>query len=104
MSYLMRGNVYWADLGAGRKPYLVVSNNDRNRHLASAVVVRLTTTLKPPLSTIIDLTGADYPLVGRVLCDDIMVAHEDDYPEHAGALSPATMRRVEGALRIVLAL
>jgi mRNA-degrading endonuclease toxin of MazEF toxin-antitoxin module len=34
MSAPLRGQVYWADLGFGAKPWLVVSNNDRNRALS----------------------------------------------------------------------
>jgi mRNA interferase MazF len=100
---LARGQVYWADIGAGRKPYLVVSNNSRHRHLGTALVVRATTTAKPSLDSIVELGAAD-PLVGRVLCDDITVLYGDDAVEPAGALSPATMRRVDAGLRVALAL
>ncbi|MCL2466983.1 MAG: type II toxin-antitoxin system PemK/MazF family toxin [Micrococcales bacterium] len=102
MAYV-RGQVFWADIGAGRKPYLVVSNNARNRNLGSALVVRVTTTPKPQLASIVELDHAD-PLVGRVLCDDITVLYPDDHTEPAGALSVATMRRVDSALRVALAL
>lgn len=102
MAYV-RGQVFWADIGAGRKPYLVVSNNPRNRNLGSALVVRITTTPKPALASIVALGPAD-PLVGRVLCDDITVLYADDRTEPAGALAPATMRQVDAALRVALAL
>jgi mRNA interferase MazF len=101
---LIRGNVYWADAGFGRKPYLVVSNSRRNTHLRSALVVRLTTTPKPPLDTIVELTSADVPLVGRVMCDDFETLEAEENVEHAGALSPRTMLRVDDALRVALAL
>jgi mRNA interferase MazF len=98
-----RGQVYWADLGAGRKPYLIVSNNSRNRHLGSALAARITTTTKPPITSVVELGPAD-PLVGRVLCDDLTVLYPDDHAEPAGALTVATMRRVDAALRVALAL
>jgi mRNA interferase MazF len=90
-------------LGAGRKPYLVVSNNPRNRQLGTALIVRITTTPKPELDSIIELDRSD-PLAGRVLCDDITVLFDDDEVVLAGALSPATMRRVDAGLRTALAL
>jgi len=100
----VRGNVYFADLtGAGEKPWLVVSNNGRNDALGSALVVRVTTTVKPPLASIVELQPAD-PLVGRVLCDDITTIYDDDHFRHAGALTLATMTKVGAALRVALAL
>lgn len=102
MAYL-RGNVYFADLGAGEKPWLVVSNNGRNNALGSALVVRITTTVKPPLASIVELSPHDR-LVGRVLCDDITVLYDDDPARHACALTLATMSKVAGALRVALAL
>lgn len=102
---LLRGNVYWATFNdkVGEKPWLVVSNNQRNARLHSALVARITTSRKPPLDTVVELTHAD-PLVGRVLCDDIDVLYEDEPHRPAGALSPATMRSVNEALRIALGL
>lgn len=99
----IRGNVYFADLGAGDKPWLVVSNNGRNDALGSALVVRITTSVKPPLASIVELSSAD-PVVGRVLCDDITVLYDDDLHRHTGALTLATMNKVGAALRIALAL
>ena len=45
-----RGQVYRCDLGYGLKPWLVVSNNIRNRLLDDVIAIRLTTTVRdlPP--------------------------------------------------------
>ncbi|MDR1187615.1 MAG: type II toxin-antitoxin system PemK/MazF family toxin [Bifidobacteriaceae bacterium] len=102
MSSFSRGQIYWADIGAGRKPYLVVSNNARHRQLGTALVVRITTTRKPDLDTIVVLGPPD-PLVGSVLGDDITVLYADDQVEPAGALAPETMMRVNAGLRAALA-
>jgi mRNA interferase MazF len=99
----VRGRVYMADIGAGRKPWLVVSNNARNRALSDCVAVRLTTTRKPDLASVVRLDSAD-PLVGSVLCDDIAVIYRDDLLEDCGALSLPTMLRVALGLRSALAL
>ena len=99
----VRGRVYMADIGSGRKPWLVVSNNARNRALSDCLAVRLTTSVKPDLPSIIRLNSAD-PLIGRILCDDIALLYRSDLEEDRGALSPATMMKVATGLRSALAL
>jgi mRNA-degrading endonuclease toxin of MazEF toxin-antitoxin module len=44
MSAPLRGQVYRADIGFGPKPWLVVSNNHRNRALSDLLAVRITIT------------------------------------------------------------
>lgn len=99
----VRGRVYRADLGSGLKPWLVVSNNARNRALNDVLVVRITTSPKPALASIVEL-GAHDPLVGRVLCDDLGPLYRDEIKADLGALSNQTMMQVSTALRHVLAL
>ncbi|MCS0636287.1 type II toxin-antitoxin system PemK/MazF family toxin [Streptomyces sp. LP05-1] len=99
----VRGRVYRADLGSGLKPWLVVSNNARNRALHDVLVVRVTTSPKPSLASIVEL-GPDDPLVGRILCDDLGPLYRDEIKADLGALSAPTMMRVASALRHVLAL
>lgn len=102
---VVRGQVYWATIDGLRKPWLVVSNNVRNRVLGSCLAVRLTTTAKPDLASIVTLTPADQPLVGSVLCDDIVVLYpEEDAFEYLSSLTPVTMRAVDAGLRVALAL
>lgn len=102
---LLRGQVYWAtfDEEIGEKPWLVVSNNQRNTRLGSALVVRVTTSPKPPLASIVELTHED-PLAGRVLCDDITVLYSDDSRRPAGTLSPRSMQAVDAGLKVALGL
>lgn len=102
----LRGRVYAAVVNErlGEKYYLVVSNNQRNRRLDDVLVVRLTTSRKPALDSIIELTPADQPLVGRVLCDDIEALYADEITRELGALSPGTMRHVDDGLRVALSL
>lgn len=101
---LQRGRVYEVDLGGGigRKPCLVVSNNRRNAALPSVLAVRLTTSSKPVLASIVELAPADAPLVGRVLCDDVLEVWPDEVTRDLGALSPATQARVDDGLRAAL--
>lgn len=103
MTSLVRGRVYRADLGNGLKPFLVVSNNQRNRNLESVLAVRLTTTVKPVMPSIVEL-GSTEVFVGRVLCDDIVALYEDEVKADLGALSRGAMAQVKTGLAHALSL
>ncbi len=105
MAELARGQVYWADVaGIGRKPWLVVSNNQRNRHLDSVLAVRITTTGRyAGMPTVVSLSHND-PLVGYVMCDDIWPIYRDEVSDSAGALAQPTMRAVSQALKAALSI
>lgn len=62
-----RGQVYRCDLGDSPKPWLIVSNNARNRHTADVLATRITTTARR-LPTWVSLAGDD-PLAGYVNTD-----------------------------------
>jgi mRNA interferase MazF len=99
----LRGQVYRADIGFGPKPWLIVSNNHRNRALSDVLAVRITTTDKHAnLPTWVMLTSAD-PLPGHVNADDLQQLHKDELRERLGCLSPQTLQAVNEALRLVLA-
>ena len=105
MAYVpSRGQVYMVTIEDLRKPWLIVSNNARHAQLDNALAVRITTTNKPDLASIVKLTHADRPLVGSVLCDDIAIIWHDELEEVAGALTMSTMMRVDAGLRAALAL
>lgn len=99
---LVRGQVVRADIGLEEpKLLLVVSNNRRNEQLPQVLAVRLTTTEKPRIPSIIELAHPE-PFAGRVVCDDIVEIYEDEVREIVGALSPAVMRSVNGGLKAAL--
>jgi mRNA interferase MazF len=100
-----RGRVYMADLGEGYgdKPFLVVSNNARNSKLPDCLAARITTSVKPEIPSIVDLSQND-PLVGRVLCDDLVKLYRDELKRDVGALSAQTMARVRAGLCHALAI
>ena len=97
-----RGQVYRCDLGYGLKPWLVVSNNSRNRLLSDVIAIRLTTTARE-LPTWVKLSPAD-PLTGYANADCIEQLGKDELGEYVGALSLASMRSINDALKIALAL
>lgn len=101
-----RGRIYGAVLSeeVGEKYYLAVSNNARNRALDSFLALRLTTTSKPPLDSVVRLDQSDGPWIGAFLADEITEVFRDEVTRELGALRPGTMRRVDQALRAALAL
>lgn len=102
MTTPFRGQVYRVDLGHGAKPWLVVSNNSRNRNLDTVVAVRITTTSRhASVPTVVALSSAD-PLVGHVVVDDLIQLYRDELTVPLGALSAGTMRAVSDAIRIAL--
>lgn len=98
----MRSQAYRVDLGHGPKPWVILSNNSRNRNLDTVLAARITTTSRNAhIPTVVPLTAAD-PLTGFVLVDDIMQLYHDELIEPLGALSPPTMKQISEALRIAL--
>lgn len=97
-----RGQVYNVDLGHGPKPWVIVSNNSRNRNLETVLAARITTTSKNAhVPTVVPLSAAD-PLVGFVLADDIVQLFHDELSASSGALSSATMAALSRALRVAI--
>lgn len=102
---LVRGRIYMAVMEQvdGEKPYVVVSNTSRNRALPNVLAVRVTTSPKPIMASVVELVGED-PVAGRVLCDDLIQLWPDEIRRDVGALTPATMRRVNAGLADALGL
>ena len=100
---LLRGRVYAARLSHldEDKYFLVVSNNRRNRNLPQVLAVRLTTTPKPSLPSIVPLGPAEV-FSGNVVCDDIVELWEDEVRRDLGALSPAAMAAIARGLAAAL--
>ncbi|MBX9642057.1 MAG: type II toxin-antitoxin system PemK/MazF family toxin [Mycobacteriaceae bacterium] len=98
----LRSHAYRVDLGQGSKPWVILSNNSRNRNLDTVLAARITTTSKNAhVPTVVSLTAAD-PLVGFVLVDDIVQLYHEELTESLGALSLPTMQEISKALRIAL--
>lgn len=101
---LLRGRVYRAKLQHIDAPkyFLVVSNNRRNEAFDQVLSVRLTTTSpRSPRPAMVEL-GQGEPFTGWVSCDDIEVLYPDEVQADLGALTAASMKRVEAGLRAAL--
>jgi mRNA interferase MazF len=98
----MRSQTYRVDLGHGPSPWVILSNNSRNRNLDTVLAARITTTSKNAhVPTVVPLISSD-PLVGFVLVDDIMQLYHDELTDSLGTLSPPTMHEISKAIRIAL--
>lgn len=98
----LRSQAYRVGLGHGAKPWVILSNNSRNRNLDTVLAARITTTSKNAhVPTVVALTAAD-PLVGFVLVDDIVQLYHDELTGSLGTLSPPTMQEISRALRVAL--
>jgi len=103
----LRGTVWWFALHPddAPKPVVVVSSDGRNRSAFPLVhVVRITTRPRRPFPTIVPLGPDDAPLVGSAMADELEAVRRDELIGPAGRLSTGTMRRIDAALRRVLAL
>lgn len=102
---LLRGRVYAAKISniKDEKYFLVVSNNQRNSHLPQVLAVRLTTSPKPNIPSIVEI-GKGEVFFGRVVCDDIVELYEDEIARDLGSLSPSAMSAVAIGLKAALAL
>lgn len=106
MTHLVRGRVYRArPTGFTTDTYfVVVSNNARNRHLDSALVVRFTTTPKPVLPSIVAVPDHEVVPGGSIVCDDIYELFDDEVKADVGALRAPTMAAVGDGLKAALGL
>jgi mRNA interferase MazF len=102
---ILRGRVYRAEIEGieGQKYYAIVSNNRRNAQLPQVLGVRLTTSVKPDILSVVELhQPQDGPFTGRAACDDIEALWPDEIRADCGALTAAAMRRIEVGLRAAL--
>lgn len=99
---LTRGQVVRAEIGLDEpKLFVVVSNNRRNQALPQVLTVRLTTSEKPGIPSIVEL-GHPEVFSGRAVCDDIVEIYEDEVRSVVGALSPNAMQAIGAGLTAAL--
>jgi mRNA interferase MazF len=101
MTSAHRGQIYSVDIGErGRHYYVVVSNNVRNRLIDSVLGAMVTTTDKSRVPSAVQLSHED-PITGYVKADTIDELWEEEVAgPPVGALSPATMAKLNDALKI----
>ncbi|QIK63611.1 type II toxin-antitoxin system PemK/MazF family toxin [Leucobacter viscericola] len=100
---LIRGRVYMADLESGElKPWVVVSNNNRNRSLGSALAVRVTTTNRfAELPSVVALPDGEC-VSGWVRCDSLTTLYADEPTKALLGLSRPAMALIEDGIKAAL--
>ncbi|MEA2023166.1 MAG: type II toxin-antitoxin system PemK/MazF family toxin [Actinomycetota bacterium] len=95
MTTVNRGEVWWVETDYGEKPFLVVSNMHRNRNLDTVLAARVTTSTRTPdIDSIVPIEHQG-TIVGRVLCDEIVLVTKGDLKRRASnAFTPRQMRDV----------
>ena len=102
----LRGEVYWVTFAepVGRRPVLVVQNDVGNRHSASTVVAHVSATPRRDYPFRVALDTGELGKPSWVHCETLNTIPSDLLEERLGALAPATMLRVDEALRNSLGL
>lgn len=102
---LLRGRVYAVQLSnlKDEKFFLVISNNQRNARLPQVLAIRLTTSPKPSILSIVEL-GKFEAFIGRAVCDDIVEIYEDEVVRDIGVLSPMAMAAIGRGISAALGL
>lgn len=110
---MKRGQVYYADLRptvgseqGGNRPCLVIQNDIGNIYSPTVIVAPMTTQKKNDLPTHISVSGEDYCLDinTTILLEHIRTIDKSRLRNFVGRLSDSTMRKVDEALHISLAL
>lgn len=110
---MKRGQVYYADLRpavgceqGGVRPCVIIQNDAGNQYSSTVIVAAMTTKDKKELPTHIAVSAEDYCLDSSttILLEQLRTIDKSRLQSFVGRLSDDTMRRVDEALHISLAL
>ena len=110
---MKRGQVYYADLRpvvgcerGGIRPCVIIQNDAGNQYSSTVIVAAMTTKDKKELPTHISVSAEDYCLDSNttILLEQLRTIDKSRLQSFVGRLSDGTMRRVDEALHISLAL
>ena len=101
MGHLKRGDVFFADLGNKRRPWLVVQNDVGNFHSDRTIIVPLTSKIKKALPThCVIYWGKIKP--SAVQCEEITHVEVNGQWEAVEHLPPEIMKHVDECLKIAI--
>lgn len=110
---MRRGQVYYINLGqpvgseqGGRRPCVIIQNNAGNEHSQTVIIAPMTASGKKYLPTHVETTNKDKKLfIGSIiLTEQIQTIDKSRVEEFVCNLSENTMRKVDEAIHISLAL
>lgn len=110
---IARGTIWWADLGEPRgsepgfrRPLLVIQADAFNRSRIQTVVAVVLTSnvrlLDAPGNVLVPAPASGLPRDSVANVSQLITVDRSDLQESAGGVDPATLRRVEAGLRLVL--
>jgi mRNA interferase MazF len=101
-----RGEVYWVTFAepVGRRPVLVVQNDVGNRHSASTIVAHVSATPRRDYPFLVPLDASELGKASWVHCETVNTIPRGLLEERLATLAPATMLKVDEALRSSLGL
>jgi len=102
----LRGEVYWVTFAdpVGRRPVLIVQNDIGNRHSPSVIVAHVSAMPRRDYPFLVALDTGELGKPAWVHCETINTVPSNLLEERLGKLAPATMLKVEEALRDSLGL
>jgi mRNA interferase MazF len=102
----LRGDIYWVTFAApvGRRPVLVVQNDVGNRHSPSTIVVHVSAMPRPDYPFLVALDAGETGKPAWVHCETINTIPSELLEERLATLAPATMLKVDAALKQSLGL
>jgi mRNA interferase MazF len=102
----LRGDVYWVTFAApvGRRPVLVVQNDVGNRHSPNTIVAHVSATPQRDYPFLVALDAVELGKPAWAHCETRNTIPRDILEERHGALTAATMLRIDDALRHSLGL
>lgn len=108
---MKRGDIYMAQLEpvigseqGGRRPVVIIQNNQGNLHAPTVIAVPLTGSPKPDLPTHALLPMGEGGLWrdSIALCEQVRTLEKTRLSRRIGAIGPKAMARIEKALRVSL--
>jgi mRNA interferase MazF len=102
----LRGEVYWMTFAepVGRRPVLIVQNDIGNRHSTSTIVVHVSATPRRDYPFLVALDADELGKPSWVHCETINTIPSDLLQERLTKLAPATMLKIDQALKDSLGL
>ena len=106
---IRRGEIYYiyadehtGSEQSGGRPAVVVSNDTGNLYAPVIEVVYLTTSIKKPMPTHVEIQSALRPSIA--LCEQIHTVDKERVGDYAGQLTADELRSIDNALRVSLGL
>ena len=102
----LRGDVFWVTFAEpiGRRPVLIIQNDIGNRHSTSTIMAHVSATPRRDYPFLVTLDAGELGKPAWVHCETLNTIPSDLLQERIATLAPATMLKVDEALKHSLGL